>query len=138
MQRGYDLELAHKDRLPPAHLIEDADFSFPGIPATIDYAIAFAVFTHLPADHLQRALANLAARFPTLQRLMFTVFLAPNTDLATTQHRQPDGVVTHPNRAPYHMLAQDVMRITQACGFVAQSRDTQLPRGQTLYVAQRA
>ena len=138
MQRGYDLELAHKDRLPPTHLIEDADFTFPGIPATIDYAIAFAVFTHLPADHLTRALTNLAVLFPTLQRLLFTVFLAPNTDLATTQYRQPDGVVTHPNRAPYHMLADDVTRITQATGFAAQIRNTQLPRGQTLFVAQRA
>ena len=138
MQRGYQLELADKDRLPPTHLIEDADFTFPGIPATIDYAIAFAVFTHLPADHLTRALTNLAVLFPTLQRLLFTVFLAPNTDLATTQYRQPDGVVTHPNRAPYHMLADDVTRITQATGFAAQIRNTQLPRGQTLFVAQRA
>ena len=137
MQRGYDLELVHKDRLPPTHLIEDADFTFPGLPATIDYAIAFAVFTHLPANHLQRALTNLAARFPTLQRLLFTVFLAPDATQATTQYRQPDGVVTHPNRAPYHMLAQDVARITLACGFSAQSRDTQLPRGQTLFVAWR-
>ncbi len=135
MQRGYDLELAHKDRLPPGHLIEDADFNFPCIPANIDYAIAFAVFTHLPADHLCRALTNLAARFPTLQRLLFTVFLAPDATQATTQYRQPDGVVTHPNRAPYHLLADDVMRLTQACGFTAQRRDTQLPRGQTLFVA---
>lgn len=138
MQRGYDLELAQKDRLPPSQLIEDPDFSFPGIPANIDYAIAFAVFTHLPARHLHRALANLHSHFPNLQSLLFTVFLAPNTDLATTQYRQPDGVVTHPNRAPYHMLADDVTRITQATGFAAQIRNTQLPRGQTLFVAQRA
>ena len=75
MQRGFDLELPEKDRLPPAQLVEDADFSFPGIPANIDYAIAFAVFTHLPADHLQRALTNLAARIPTLKRLLTSIFL---------------------------------------------------------------
>ena len=138
MQRGYDLELADKPRLPPAQLIEDTGFTYPGIPANIDYAIAFAVFTHLPGDHLRRALTNLHAQFPTLKRLLFTVFLAPNTDLAATKYRQADGVVTHPNRAPYHMLAKDVLHITQTCGFTAQSRDTQLPRGQTLFVAQRA
>ena len=138
MQRGFDLELPEKDRLPPAQLVEDADFSFPGIPANIDYAIAFAVFTHLPADHLQRALTNLAARIPTLKRLLFTVFLAPDATQAAAPYRQPDGVVTHPNRAPYHLLADDVMRITHACGYTAERRNTQLPRGQTLFVAQRA
>lgn len=138
MQRGYDLELAQKDRLPPSHLIEDADFSFPGVPDTIDYAIAFAVFTHLPADHLKRALTNLHSQFPSLQRLLFTVFLAPDAAIALTQYRQPDGVVTHPNRAPYHVLAADVLGLTQAAGFTAHLRDTQLPRGQILFVAQRS
>ena len=137
MQRGYDLELVDKDRLPPAQLIEDADFTYPGIPVNIDYAIAFALFTHLPADHLNRALTNLAAQFPTLKRLLFTVFLAPDDRTAQTPYRQPDGVVTHPNRAPYHMLAKDVLHITQICGFTAERRNTQLPRGQTLFVAQR-
>lgn len=137
MQRGYALELAHKDRLPPAHLIEDSDFSFHGIPDSIDYAIAFAVFTHLPADHLAIALTGLHRKFPTLHRLLFTVFLAPDASTAQTQHRQPDGVVTHPNRAPYHMLATDVLRVAQDAGFAAEPRQTQLPRGQTLFVAQR-
>lgn len=135
MQRGYTLELAHKDRLPPAQLIEDADFTFPGIPADIDYAIAFAVFTHLPADYLFCALSNLRDKFPTLHRLLFTVFLAPAP--ATAQYRQPDGVVTHPDRAPYHMLADRVYQKAAASGFCVIRKDTRLPRGQTLFVAQR-
>ncbi len=138
MRRGYEVELAQSDRLPPNQLIEDPDFAFPGIPPDIDYAIAFAVFTHLPADHLQRALINLRARFPTLQRLLFTVFLAPDADTAKTQYRQPDGVVTHPDRAPYHMLVSDVSQLAQGAGFAAEHRQTRLPRGQTLFVAQRA
>ena len=135
MQRGYALELAHKDRLPPAQLIEDADFAFPGIPASIDYAIAFAVFTHLPKDHLNRALRNLHTQFPTLQRLLFTAFTAPDARTAASPYRQPDGVVTHPSRAPYHMLADDVLQIASACGFDAELRNTRLPRGQILFVA---
>ena len=138
MQRGYDLELADKDRLPRSQLIDDADFTFPGIPATIDYAIAFAVFTHLPADHLTTALGNLRARFPALQRLLFTVFLAPDAVTASAPHRQPDGVVTHPNRAPYHFLGSDVLRLAQGAGFAAALRPVQLPRGQSLFVARRA
>lgn len=137
MQRGYHVELADKTRLPAAQLIEDPDFSFQGIPATIDYAIAFAVFTHLPADHLSRALTNLHACFPTLQRLLFTVFLAPDATRAQNPYRQPDGVVSHPNRAPYHLLVDDVVRMADAAGFIAARLDSVLPRGQVLFVAQR-
>lgn len=137
MQRGYDLELAQKDRLPVGQLVEDVDFSFAGIPDTIDYAIAFAVFTHLPADNLERALTNLHAKLKNLQRLLFTVFLAPDQNCAVAPFRQPDGVVTHPDRAPYHRLKDDVLRAAQNAGFSAQTRRTQLPRGQRLFVAQR-
>lgn len=137
MQRGYDLELAQKDRLSPAQLVEDSDFTFPGVPETIDYAIAFAVFTHLPANHLVPALANLYARFPQLQRLLFTVFLAPDAITAQTPYRQADGVVTHPNRAPYHVLGDDVITHCHASGFDAERRETRLPRGQALFVAKR-
>ena len=137
MQRGYTVELAHKDRLPQTQLIEDANFGFPGIPANIDYAIAFAVFTHLPDGHLATALTNISAKFPTLHRLLFTVFLAPDRTTHKTRFRQPDGVVTHPDRAPYHMLADTVFQIAGASGFVVTRKDTQLPRGQTLFVAQR-
>lgn len=135
MQRGYAEELADKARLSPDHLIEDADFSFPGVPQDIDYAIAFAVFTHLPLAFLGRALTRIHARFPRLRRLIFTVFLAP--DAASYRHpvKQPDGVVTHADRAPYHLLADDVLRLTQAAGFTAERRPTRLPRGQVLLVA---
>ena len=138
MQRGYDLELAHKDRLPSSHLVEDPDFNFPGIPATIDFAIAFAVFTHLPADRLATALTNLQAKFPALQRLLFTVFLAPDQASGEIPYRQPDGVVTHPDRAPYHLSAKAVQDIAVAAGLTLEQRETILPRGQILFVAKRA
>jgi SAM-dependent methyltransferase len=137
MQRGYQLELADKPRLPPTQLIEDPNFTFPGVPPSIDYAIAFAVFTHLPADHLRQALTTLHTKFPNLHRLLFTVFLAPDHTTAKTPYRQPDGVVTHPNRAPYHMLAGDVTQLCQTAGFTPEWCNTQLPRGQALCVAQR-
>lgn len=137
MQRGYNLELSHKDRLLPTQLIEDAAFAFPGVPDSVDYAIAFAVFTHLPADHLATALANLHAKFTTLHSLLFTVFLTPDAGTAQTQYRQSDGVVTHPNRAPYHMVATDVLHLAHNTGFSATLREIQLPRGQTLFVAKR-
>ena len=136
MRRGYKTEIADKSRLHPDHLIEDANFDFPGLPDTITHAIAFAVFTHLPANHLRRALIQIRARFPALQKLLFTVFLAPDVTASLLPVKQPDGVVTHDTRAPYHMLAGDVLHLTTASGFAADLRATRLPRGQVLVVAE--
>ena len=136
LQRGYDTEIEDKSRLSPDHLIEDGHFDFPGIPGDITHAIAFAVFTHLPANHLRRALIQTRARFPNLQKLLFTVFLAPDPAASLRPVKQPDGVVTHDTRAPYHMLAEDVLHLTTASGFAADLRETRLPRGQVLIVAE--
>lgn len=130
MQRGYDLELAEKDRLPPAQLVEDGGFAYPGIPDSIDFAIAWGVFTHLPAAHLAKALISLRARLPRLQTALITVFLAPEGAGAT---RQPDGVVTHPGRPPYHFPENLVVTMAAAAGFTAQRRPDRLPRGQVLW-----
>ena len=135
MRRGHETELHDASRLPHHHLIEDADFTFVGVPQTITHAIAFAVFTHLPGAHLHRALTQIRAKFPALQKLLFTVFLAPDAATSLHAHRQPDGVVTHPARAPYHLLAQDVAAMAQDTGFRVTPRDTRLPRGQVLYAA---
>ncbi len=135
LRRGYDLELADKSRLPDDHLIEDADFAFPGVPAAIDMAMAFAVFTHLPLSHLQAALPRVRTRFPHLQKLLFTVFLAPDYLAAQSALRQPDGVVTHSDRAPYHHLGADVLSAAQTAGFAATLSDPYLPRGQILCTA---
>jgi len=132
MARGRDIELADPARLPAANLIQDNDFTFPGVPDTIDFAIAFAVFTHLPLDHLHSALANIHAKFPRLQAFLFTIFLAPDT---AQSHRQPDGVVTHPDRPPYHFRADDVLAATRTTGFHADFPPTRLPRGQVLCLA---
>lgn len=138
MLAGHAQELPDPARLAPDHLVEDADFAFPSIPATITHAIAFAVFTHLPMNHLRVALLSLRARFPALETLLFTVFLAP--DAASLLHpvRQPDGVVTHATRAPWHMLAEDVLTLTRASGFSATLRPDRLPRGQALVIARPA
>ncbi len=134
MLRGHQTELPDPTRLDAAHLIEDADFIFPTIPPHITHAIAFAVFTHLPLTHLARALPQIHTRFPALQRLLFTVFLSP-PDAYAEPRRQPDGVVTHPNRAPYHHRAADILTLTTQAGFIATLSGSRLPRGQILCLA---
>ena len=130
MRRGRDLELADASRLPLHHLVEDADFSLPGVPDTIDFAIAFGVFTHLPATMLRPALASVRARLPRLDTMLLTVFLAPPGHPGA--HRQPDGVVTHPDRPPYHRTATAVEADAAASGFTLSWQPVHLPRGQAL------
>lgn len=132
MQRGREAELSDPDRLPPAQLVEDADFAFPGVPDTITLAIAFAVFTHLPAPIPAQALGTLRARFPRLRAVLFTVFLAPEGAGAT---RQPDGVVTHPDRPPYHVSEAATAAMIRAAGFTPSRKPDLLPRGQVLWTA---
>jgi cyclopropane fatty-acyl-phospholipid synthase-like methyltransferase len=132
MARGHAAELSASDRLPAAQLIEDADFAFPGVPPTIDHAIAWGVFTHLPPEALPPALRNIRHRFPQLQKLLLTVFLAPED--APGSHRQIDGVVTHPNRPPWHRRQGAVEDEARAAGFTLAWREKWLPRGQRLAV----
>lgn len=135
MRRGWDVELEDttRARVPATNLIGDADFGFAGVPQDITFALAFAVFTHLPRAALEGALPNIRARFPLLRRLLFTVFLAP--DGTQGPFRQADGVVTHSDRAPWHLAEADVQAIARAAGFATERRDWRLPRGQVLFVA---
>lgn len=131
MRHGRATELADPARLPEDQLIEDRDFAYPGVPDRITLAIAFGVFTHLPAGSLATALQNLQ-KFPHLRACLFTVFLAPEGAAAT---RQPDGVVTHPDRPPYHLAETAVAAMIRAAGLLPARRPTLLPRGQVLWVA---
>lgn len=140
MRRGYASELTEGDRarLPRGHLVEDGDFSFPGIPREIDYLLCFAVFTHLPMNHLRRGLLRIARHFTRFEKLLFTVFLAPDAEASLAPLRQPDGVVTHDTRPPYHLLAEDVRHFCAQAGLTVDIRPDRLPRGQVLCVATRA
>lgn len=131
------VELTDADRakLPLGQLVEDADFRFPGIPDDIDFALCFAVFTHLPMNHLRRGLISVQTRFPNLRRFVFTVFLAPDPAAFGGPFRQNDGVVTHPDKAPWHMLAEDALHMAHASGFHVTMRPDRLPRGQVMFVA---
>lgn len=131
MRHGRLHELPDPEALPLDHLVEDATFAFPGLPDAITFAIAFGVFTHLPAPALATALQNLR-RFPNLKAALFTVFLAPDDAGAT---RQPDGVVTHPDRPPYHVAEAAVAQTIRAAGFHPTRKPALLPRGQVLWTA---
>lgn len=139
MLKGYAEELSEGDRarLPRGQLVEDADFSFPGVPREFDYILCFAVFTHLPMNHLRRGLIRVAQHFTRFDKFLFTVFLAPDAAASLGPVRQPDGVVTHGIRPPYHLLAGDVTHFAAQAGLRVEIRPNRLPRGQVLCVATR-
>lgn len=130
MRHGRLTELPDPAALPEDHLIEDARFAFPGLPDAITLAIAFGVFTHLPHADLATALTNLR-RFPNLRALLFTVFLSDSPGPT----RQPDGVVTHSDRPPYHVTTAQTEATIRAAGFSPTRTPALLPRGQVLWTA---
>ncbi|NIY72102.1 class I SAM-dependent methyltransferase [Marivivens donghaensis] len=134
MLAGHAKELEDPTALRKSHLIQDATFDFPRVPAEITHAIAFAVFPHLPIAFLRRALMNLS-RFPALEQFLFTVFLAPDAVASTRPYRQPDGVVTHDIRAPYHVLETDIDHLGSVTDWSITGQPVMLPRGQVLFIA---
>lgn len=134
MLAGHARELAEPARLDPAQLVEDRDFAFPGIPGAITHAIAFAVLTHLPGPALARVLSGLA-RLPALELFLFTHFLAPGDGQGAV--RQRDGVVTHADRAPFHLTEAAIREAAASEGWTLARDDRMLPRGQVLFAARR-
>ncbi|WP_439136748.1 class I SAM-dependent methyltransferase [Roseicyclus sp.] len=134
MLRGREVELPDPDCLPADHLVEDADFAFPGLPDRMDYVIAFGVFTHLPTHQTADALAKIARRWPAPRVFLFTVFLAPAGQEGASL-RQPDGVVTHPDRPPYHLTETMLQAMADAAGLTITRQPDRLPRGQVLFCA---
>jgi hypothetical protein len=134
MLAGYHAEMDCPERLSIDQLIEDEDFALPGIPSNITHAICFGVFTHLPLALLDLGLIRIAHRLPDLQNLIFTVFLADEP--VADQRRQPDGVVTHIGKAPYHFGASQVAKSAASAGLDLTPMSAILPRGQVAFLAQ--
>lgn len=106
LDAGYEREIEPAGlapKLPRSQLVVDEDFSFPGIPAEVDFAMATSVFTHLPLDYMSQCLANLARHVTTECTFFFSVFTPPPGHPADESYRQPiGGKVTHPDRDPFH------------------------------------
>lgn len=134
MLRGREVELADPSRLPEQQLIADDSFDLPNVPDQMDYAIAFGLFTHLPLPMLERALVNVRRQLPSLKCFFFTSFIAPQ-DGYDAPFRQPDGVVTHPARTPYHFVQDAVISAATAADWDVSTLPTELPRGQQLFRA---
>ena len=112
LEAGYEREIVPaglSSQLPRSNLIADEEFTFPGVPSHIDFAIATSVFTHLPFNYMRLCIANLGRHVVSPCTFFFTVFVPPNGLSVTESHRQPvGGKVTHPHRDPYHYSVADL------------------------------
>jgi len=131
---GYEKEIADKAKLPRENLSVEEDFSFSSVTERTTHAIATSVFTHLPFNHLRRALLNLKRRFSNLEEFSFTVFLAPDVQSTTTPVEQKGGVWTHDIKDPYHYLPADIAYLCSQTGFDFEICDFSHPRNQKMVV----
>ena len=102
IQAGREVELVQAgltDRNP--HLLVDGDFGLDRFGATFSFALAQSLFTHLPANVIQRCLVQIAAVLEPGGRFYATFFEAPTRHgLAPITH--PSGIVTTGDSDPFH------------------------------------
>jgi len=112
LEMGYEREiepLGLADRLPRENLAATGEFRAEGFGATFDFALAQSVFTHLPINHLRVALERLGPVMASGGIFFATYFEVPNdTITADPLIQQPGGVITYPDRDPYHMRVADL------------------------------
>jgi SAM-dependent methyltransferase len=120
------LSAAHKELeaigapLSPRDLHATADFTpGPGAPSTFDFGIAQSLFTHLPRDCFEQALRAIAPWFGPASRFFATFFIGP-ANAAELRH-EPSGVVSHPDRDPFHYDADAIVAAAMRNGWRVES-----------------
>ncbi|MBN2475436.1 MAG: class I SAM-dependent methyltransferase [Pirellulales bacterium] len=87
------------DRCP--HLLVDGQFTFTRFATTFPVAIALSVFTHLPANSIERCLVRLAEVIEPGGRFYASYFESPRPHhVEPLAH--PGGVRTHCDADPFH------------------------------------
>lgn len=112
MQAGYGKEivpLSLQDKLPAHHLVEDAEFSFHGLPDDFDFVIANSVFTHLPLNDLRLCLFRLGRHLKSPSRFFFTVFMPDKDCEPGKRNPQQDGIFTFSHKDPFHYDLEDIL-----------------------------
>lgn len=93
-------------RLPRANLHVTSDFEVP-FRQMFDRALATSLFTHLTLDYLTRCLDRLAPLMRPEGEFYATFFEGEGDSIA-----RPDGVVTHPDRDPFHFSRDQIANAT--------------------------
>jgi SAM-dependent methyltransferase len=121
IEAGYDLELkpAGLDaKVPGKNLLVSSEFDFGKLDVTFDMALAMSVFTHLPLNHIRVCLAKLARSIKPGGAFFATYFRCPeDRSVELALEHKPGGVVTYPDRDPYHYHESDFEWIIRSLGW---------------------
>ena len=103
LRAGREIELVEAglvERRP--HLLLDGAFSFHRFGTTFSYALALSVFTHLPYNHIELCLINIAAALEPGGRFYATYFPAPQPHVLELPRFQGGRPPTFLAADPYH------------------------------------
>lgn len=122
---GYEKEiepLGLADRLPRSNLAVSDDFQAAGFGTAFDVVLAQSLFTHLPINHLRLALERM--RFVmALNGVFFVTYFEADPVRPTAEpiSHSPGGVITFPDRDPYHMRVADLQHAALGTGWALKS-----------------
>ncbi|MCW3475692.1 hypothetical protein [Limobrevibacterium gyesilva] len=95
-------------RFPRRNFTSNAAFDVSGFRRMFDFGMAQSVFTHIPMARLGACLSSVAPHFRLGGQLYVTVFLAPQEAANKTFTQLPGGIVTSPNRDPFHTTLSEL------------------------------
>ncbi len=142
LEAGYSIELAAvglQSKLPRTNLLCDDSFSFERFNRVFDVAIAQSLFTHLPLNHIRVCLTKLVNHLKECGMLFVTFFECPTSDTITTPIKhQPGGIITYPDRDPYHYYLRDLEHCIESLPMeIRYIGDWDHPRGQRMVAFRR-
>lgn len=112
LEVGYETELTQlglQSKLPHKNLYCTGDFETGAFSTVFDAAIALSVFTHMPLGYVRQCLTRLAADMRPGGRFYATFFVVPDgADWTAPMTHAPGGIVTYPDRDPYHYRQEDI------------------------------
>jgi SAM-dependent methyltransferase len=118
------------------HLLCRDDFEFAAFGTSFEFAIAQSVFTHLPWNSILRCLCNIRRVLCPAGRFFATFFEdADGSHQATPLVHAPAGVVTYPDKDPYHYPFDVFGELARRAGLGVRYRGPwSHPRGQNMMV----
>jgi len=142
LDAGYDIELAAlglQHKLPRTNLLANADFDASRFGVAFDVALAQSVFTHLPLNHFKICRRRSAGYMKPGSRMYVTVFLSPpGHDWVRPLAHQRGGIITHPERDPFHYERDDLVHTASGSGWgLEEVVDWDHPRNQMMAVFRR-
>jgi len=134
---GYEIELGLtklQEKMPRTNLLVNEQFQAGLLGVTFDCAIAQSVFTHLPMTSINLCFIELAKCVKPGGKIYASFFeVTPEEDIDNAIMHQPGGIITYPDKDPYHYRIQDFLKSIEDLPWkMFFYGDWQHPRGQKM------